>query len=242
MSEFSLRGENLHLWRGERHVLRGVHLAVGSGEVLQVTGTNGAGKTSLLRLLCGLLQPEEGRVLWGGVDVRADPALLQANCLYLGHEPPLKADLTAAENLHYWIGLRRRLNPSALREALTVVGVEEAAARPVRTLSAGQRRRVALAALLLGAAPLWLLDEPTTNLDAGGQALLGRLIDAHLGRGGLAVAAVHHPLQVRPGRLRQLALEAASAPSAAGLEAEAAGTSAVAVRPHGAAALPYGES
>ncbi|HTY51294.1 MAG TPA: heme ABC exporter ATP-binding protein CcmA [Steroidobacteraceae bacterium] len=206
MSEFTLRGENLHLWRGERHVLKGVDLAIGSGEVLQVTGANGAGKTSLLRLLCGLLQPEEGRVLWGGADVHADPAALQVNCLYLGHEPPLKADLTAAENLRYWVGLRQPVTPSALREALSTVGVAQVAGRLVRTLSAGQRRRVALAAVLLVAAPLWLLDEPTTNLDADGQALVGRLIDAHVAGGGLAVAAVHHPLQVGPGRLRQLEL------------------------------------
>jgi heme exporter protein A len=206
MSEFSLRGENLHLWRGGRHVLRGVDVAVSTGQVLQVTGNNGAGKTSLLRLLCGLLQPEEGRVLWEGADIRQDPQVLQSSCLYLGHEPPLKADLTGVENLRYWIGLRHRVSAQAVEAALARVDALQVGSRPVRTLSAGQRRRVALAALLLVSAPLWLLDEPTTNLDAEGQALVGSLIDTHAARGGATVAAVHHPLQVSPARLRLLEL------------------------------------
>ncbi|MGH8260240.1 MAG: cytochrome c biogenesis heme-transporting ATPase CcmA [Steroidobacteraceae bacterium] len=206
MSELSLRGENLHVWRGERHVLRGLAIEVASGEVLQVTGANGAGKTSLLRALCGLLHLEAGRVVWGGRDVRADLRAYHTALTYLGHEPPLKSDLTACENLRYWVGLRRRVRTPQIESALESVGVPGLGDRLVRTLSAGQRRRVALAGLLLLAAPLWLLDEPTTHLDTGGQRLVGQLIEHHVRAGGLAVTAVHHDIAVSPEHVRRLEL------------------------------------
>jgi heme exporter protein A len=206
MSELTLQGENLHLWRGERHVLRGLTLGVRSGEVLQVTGANGAGKTSLLRALCGLMHLEEGRVLFCGNDVREDLPAFHGALSYLGHEPPLKADLTACENLRYWVSVRRRIGQAQIADTLEAVGAPSLADRLVRTLSAGQKRRVALAGLLLLAAPLWLLDEPTTNLDAEGQRLVARLIDRHAGHGGLVIAAVHHELAVSGERLRSLAL------------------------------------
>jgi heme exporter protein A len=208
MSEQSLRGENLHLWRGERHVLRGVTLTVRSGEIWQVTGANGAGKTTLLRTLCGLMHLEEGRVLWGGRDVREDLPTFHAGLLYIGHEPPLKPDLSAAENLRYWLGLRRRLTQPQITATLESVGAGGLRDRLVRTLSAGQKRRVALAALVLLAVPLWLLDEPTTNLDAEGQQLVARLIEQHARGGGLIVTAVHHELAVPSDSLRRLELAA----------------------------------
>jgi heme exporter protein A len=201
-----LRAENLHLWRAERHVLKGVNLAVNGGELLQLTGANGAGKTTLLRALCGLNHLEEGRVFWNQRDVREDRDGFHASLVYLGHEPPLKPDLSGAENLRFWTGMRRRINRTAIHEALMTTGAGEFATRPVRTLSAGQRRRVALAGLVLAAVPLWLLDEPTTNLDSGGQELVAALLDAHLAAGGLAVAAVHHRLAIEPARLRELQL------------------------------------
>jgi heme exporter protein A len=194
MPDQMLEVENLHLWRGERHVLRGVHFALARGACLEVVGANGAGKTSLLRTLCGLIYPEEGRVLWNGRNVRADLPAFHAALAYLGHEPPLKADLTGRENLRYWVGIRRRLTAGDLDAALTRVGGGSWGERLVRTLSAGQRRRVALAGLALLAVPVWVLDEPTSNLDTEGRQLVGTLIAEQLARGGMVVAAVHHGL------------------------------------------------
>lgn len=198
MSDFRLEGENVHLWRGDHHVLRGARFRVKGGECLQLTGANGTGKTTLLRTACGLAYPEAGEITWCGQNIRKDLHAFHAQLAYLGHEPPLKAELTARENLHYWVGVRRRLERHELDRALDRVGANHWADRPVRTLSAGQKRRAALAALTLMRVPLWLLDEPTTNLDAEGQRLVGTLIDEHLQSGGLALAAVHHELAVSP--------------------------------------------
>jgi heme exporter protein A len=207
MPEYRLEGENVHLWRGDHHVLRGVRFEVRAGECLQLTGANGAGKTTLLRTACGLAYPEGGEITWCGENIRKDMQAFHAQLAYLGHEPPLKAELTARENLHYWVGVRRRLERQELDLALERVGGERWADRPVRTLSAGQKRRSALAALTLMRVPLWLLDEPTTNLDAEGQGLVGELIDEHLRAGGLALAAVHHELAVSTaGGLRRMEL------------------------------------
>ena len=202
-----LEVENLHLWRGERHVLRGVCFSLAGGECLQVTGPNGSGKTTLLRAVCGLLYPEEGRVLWEGENVRGDLRAFQGSLAYLGLEAPIKADLSERENLRYWIGVRRRLDAAALDAALERVGAGEWCDRLVRTLSAGQRRRAALAGLALLMVPLWLLDEPTTNLDTEGQHLVGTLIAEQLARGGLVLAAVHQqlPAAVREPRRLELA-------------------------------------
>ncbi|MFZ0499505.1 MAG: cytochrome c biogenesis heme-transporting ATPase CcmA [Steroidobacteraceae bacterium] len=206
MSDYRLEGENVHLWRGDHHVLRGVGFQVRAGECLQLTGANGAGKTTLLRTACGLAYPEGGQITWCGESIRKDMYAFHAQLAYLGHEPPLKAELTARENLHYWVGVRRRLDRQELDHALERVGGEHWADRPVRTLSAGQKRRAALAGLTLMRVPLWLLDEPTTNLDAEGQGLVGALIDEHLQAGGLALAAVHHELRVSAGGLQRMEL------------------------------------
>ncbi len=207
MSDFCLKGENVHLWRGDHHVLRGVRFQVGAGECLQLTGANGTGKTTLLRTACGLAYPEGGEITWCGESIRKDLPAFHAQLAYLGHEPPLKAELTARENLGYWVGVRRRLEQQEVNQALERVGGDHWADRPVRTLSAGQKRRAALAGLTLMRVPLWMLDEPTTNLDAEGQKLVGLLIDEHLQAGGVALAAVHHELAVSaPHALRRMEL------------------------------------
>ncbi len=173
---------------------------------MQLTGPNGAGKTTLLRAVVGLCELERGVVRWRGSDVRRDPQALHRETAYLGHEVPLKGDLTALENLRFTVGLRRRVPQIAYERALDEVGAGRFARQPLRSLSAGQRRRVALAVLSLLAVPLWLLDEPTTHLDASGQSLLTRLLAAHLAAGGLALVAVHQPLMLEGQAVRRLQL------------------------------------
>ena len=145
-------------------------------------------------------------MLWQGRSIRDDLRQFHADLAYIGHEPPLKIDLTPIENLRYWIGIRRLIAPAKLNQALERVGAGPYKDRQVRTLSAGQKRRVALAGLALMTVPLWLLDEPTTNLDKEGQTLVATLIEEHLARGGLAVAAIHHDLLVRATAVRRLEL------------------------------------
>jgi len=199
----------LHLWRGDRHVLRGVSFAANPGQCVLLTGKNGAGKTTLLRAIAGLLDPEEGQVAWRDLPARQSRDAFHGELAYLGHEPPLKGDLSGRENLRYAIGIRRAVTGQEIDAALERTGAQSFADRAVRTLSAGQRRRVALAGVLLAGAVLWLLDEPTTNLDAEGQGLVASLIEEQLGRGGIVVAAVHHALSLSAGHVVGLDLGAA---------------------------------
>lgn len=194
MAVHRLTGTSLHVFRGERHVLRDLSFAVEGGGYLEVTGSNGAGKTSLLRTIVGLVHAESGTVNWNGRGIHTDAQAFHAQLAFLGHESPLKADLTPAENLRFAIGIRRKVARTEIAQALAEVGAAGFADRPVRTLSAGQRRRVALAGVVLASVPLWILDEPATHLDAAGQALVGRLVERQLGAGGIVVAAVHAPL------------------------------------------------
>jgi heme exporter protein A len=204
-----LKVQGLHLWRGDRHVLRGVSFEATAGRCVLLTGKNGAGKTTLLRAIAGLLEPEEGQVLWRGTPARKSRDAFHEELAYLGHEPPLKGDLSAHENLKYAIGIRRAVTSGEIDAALARTGAKAFAERAVRLLSAGQRRRVALAGVMLANAALWLLDEPTTNLDADGQQLVADLVNEHLGREGLVVAAVHHSLPLPANRMIAVELGAA---------------------------------
>ena len=201
-----LAATNLHLWRGERHVLRGVSFAIGAGEALHVTGPNGVGKTSLLRVVCGLLQPEEGEVLWDGASTSdANSEYLEA-LAYLAHDTALKGDLTASENLHFSVGLKRNVSPEQIAAIFVELGVADCADLPCRVLSAGQRRRVALCRVLLSAARLWVLDEPFTNLDDASTAQISDTLARHLADGGLALIAAHQGLTLRSGNVKRLEL------------------------------------
>jgi heme exporter protein A len=198
--------EKVHVWRGDRHVLRGVSLDVHPGELMHVSGPNGTGKTTLLRVVCGLLRPEKGSVAWQGRSITATAAEYQSALAYASHEPALKSDLTALENLRFSVGLKRRVTVAELRSSLERTGVANCADLPARVLSAGQRRRVAMARVLAFRADIWLLDEPFTNLDASGSSLLSALLAEHVGQGGLALVVAHHDLNVAA-QTRQLALQ-----------------------------------
>jgi heme exporter protein A len=198
--------ETVHIWRGDRHVLKGVSLELRPRELLHVSGPNGAGKTTLLRVVSGLLRPEQGRVTWLGKPITSARSEYQRALAYASHEPALKSDLTALENLRFTVGLKRRVTANELRASLERTGVAACADLPARVLSAGQRRRVAMARVLAVGAALWLLDEPFTNLDAAGAALMSALLEAHVNGGGLALVVAHHDLRLAaPQRRLELA-------------------------------------
>ena len=196
-----LSGVGLGCIRGGREVFAGLDFAVAAGEALALTGRNGAGKTTLLRLIAGLLEPAQGRLeLVGGAPDSSIPE--QAH--YMGHRDALKPALTVLENLGFWYAfLGGRDAPPA--SALDTVGLGGLDGLPAGYLSAGQRRRLALARLIAAPRPIWLLDEPTAALDTAGQQRLAELMQAHLAGGGLIVAATHGPLGIAA---RELRLEA----------------------------------
>jgi heme exporter protein A len=187
-----LSARDIAIERGGRPVLAGLSFEARAGAALVVTGPNGAGKSTLLRAIAGLLPLAAGAfALEGG----ADEAGIGEQAHYLGHSDALKGALTAHENLAFWAAmLGGEASPRALGAALARLGLAHIADFPVRALSAGQKRRVGLARLLLAARPLWLLDEPTTALDAAAQGLFGAIMREHLAAGGLIVAATHAPL------------------------------------------------
>ncbi len=198
-----LEVNQLHLWRGDRHLLKGLQFAVAHGELLQLLWPNGTGKTTLLRCLAGFVHAEEGTVSWDGQRVDADRTRFHWALAYLGHENALKDELTAQENLRFACALRARHDAARLQQALEQVGLGRIDPHlPVRNFSAGQKRRVALARLSLWGARLWLLDEPVTNLDAAGQAVFSQLLAAHLAGGGSAIIATHRPIEMSGAAVR----------------------------------------
>jgi heme exporter protein A len=191
-----LSGRRIHVWRGDRHVLRSVDIDVLPGEVVHVAGPNGTGKTTLLRVLAGLLPAEEGAVGWRGRPIREDRDEFNAAMAYLGHENALKGDLTSFENLHYSVGMRRELSSEEIERTLDHLGILRCRDLPARVLSAGQRRRLAMSRIMLLGASLWILDEPFTNLDVSGVDLFSALIGDHVAAGGMTVLAAHQGLDV----------------------------------------------
>ena len=190
-----LRGRGLAVVRGERALFGGLDFALGAGELLRVEGPNGSGKTSLLRAIAGLVQPDEGELWWRGEPVRRQRQAYHAEIAWMGHRPGFKGDLTPLENLRFETGLRGspRGNTDAVLERL---GLARLCLLPFRLLSAGQQRRFALARLVLSGAALWLLDEPFTNLDAQGREQVQALVGEHLAAGGLVLAASHQELAI----------------------------------------------
>lgn len=190
-----LAGEKLACRRGERLVFAGVDFRLAAGGALVLTGANGSGKSSLLRLLATLLAPATGRLLWNGEPVMSDPAGYRTAMHYVGHLDATKLALTAREMLGFWAAMRGSVQP-ALDAALEAFGLAARADWPCRWLSAGQRRRLALARLIASPAPIWLLDEPSAALDSDGEARLEQVIAAHRAAGGRVVLATHQPLAI----------------------------------------------
>ncbi len=205
--DLTLAVEGLAAERGGRPVLAGVSFTLRGGEALGVVGRNGAGKSTLLRALAGLLRPTAGRVALDPPDPDDPDTPVAERAHYLGHADALKPALTPLDHLGFAADLLGGKGGGALSpaEALERVALSHAADLPCGCLSAGQRRRVALARLLVAARPLWLLDEPATALDAAAQAVLAGMMRRHLDGGGLVVAATHGPLGLEG--LRELRLE-----------------------------------
>jgi heme exporter protein A len=193
-----LSGRGVTCVRGGREVFAGLDFAAISGEAVAVMGRNGSGKTSLLRLIAGLLIPAGGTIALDGGD---SELTLPEQCHYLGHRDALKPALSVAENLSFWADFLGGERFDAA-ESLAAVGLDHAADLPAAFLSAGQRRRLSLARLLTIHRPVWLLDEPTTALDAAGQDMFGGLMRDHLASGGLIIAATHAPLGIAARELR----------------------------------------
>lgn len=205
MPEAQLSVHDLACARGDRLLFKGMNFTVNRGELLLVQGGNGQGKTSLLRLLTGLARPEEGEVRWRGVPIGKQREAYHAEMVYLGHANGVKEDLDPLENLRFADGLQgRSFDPPRAVATLEQLGLGRCLDLPCRVLSFGQRRRVALAALLLAGATLWILDEPLTGLDVHAVALMEGLIRSHIDAGGMVVATTHQALNLDGVRVQRL--------------------------------------
>jgi heme exporter protein A len=187
-------GQALACRRGERLIFRGLDFALPSGGALVLIGPNGSGKSSLLRLMAGLTPREAGILAWNGTDIREDPAAHRARLHFIGHSDALKPVLSVGESLAFWAKMRGA--SAAIEPALARFGLGNAAALPCRYLSAGQKRRLALAGLIAAPAELWLLDEPLTSLDSDAAAQLLTAIAEHRAQGGRVVLSTHAPIEL----------------------------------------------
>ena len=193
--------------RGDRRLFSGLDFSLSPGTFVQLTGPNGSGKTSLLRILCGLLAPAEGEVRWQGANIRSLREDYFAAVTYLGHRPGVKDELSALENLRIANALHGvEISQQDAIAALQRMGLGGRESLPARFLSEGQRRRVALARLLVCNTRLWLLDEVMTSLDKGAIRLVRSLIEEHLNRGGIAMVATHQELELSAGVTQRLEL------------------------------------
>lgn len=202
-----LEVSNLACSRGDHRLFSGLSFTLQPGQIMQVQGENGSGKTSLLRTLCGFLAPDEGDILWRGESTRELGEDYCAEMLYLGHLNAIKDELSALENLRISAGLSGvELDEKEAVAALRRMGLKGRELLPTKVLSQGQRRRVALARMLVSDAKLWILDEPLTALDVGAVALIESLLAEHLAREGMVIFTTHQPLRVAGMEMRTLSL------------------------------------
>jgi len=192
-----LTASNLSLSRGDRRLFSGVSFTLESGQWLHLEGDNGVGKTSLLRLLCGLISLEEGEIRWKGQTTAKTPEIFRADLAYLGHQLALKQDLSPLENLRADAAISvLALSTKDTMAALVQIGLRSREHLPVRVLSQGQQRRTALSRLIVSTAALWILDEPFVALDAAAQNALAGVINAHLSRQGMVLLTSHQDLSL----------------------------------------------
>jgi len=202
-----LEAINLSCVRGTRRLFQGLNFSATPGELIELRGENGSGKTSLLRILSGLAEPAEGEVRWQGKKIRSLGEEYSGAVAYLAHQNGVKDELTAIENLRIASGIAgNTLSKPEAQAILEQVGLSRQQNLPVRFLSAGQRRRVALARLLTSKATLWILDEVLTSLDDSAIKLSGRFIGDHLANGGIAIVATHQELNFAADRVQRINL------------------------------------
>lgn len=191
-SEKGFAGYRLSCRRSERMVFTGLDFAVPAGGALLLTGPNGSGKSSLIRLMAGLIRPYSGRLEHDGMRLADDPALHRELVAYLGHQDAVKPMLTVGEGTRFWASLRGRQDKA--EAAMAMMGLGDLTETAGRFLSSGQRRRAALARVIAGGAPIWLLDEPTVGLDVKSIAALEASLAVHRAEGGIVIAATHAPI------------------------------------------------
>ncbi len=190
-----LNASGLTLFRGERCLFKDLSFALNPGEMLLLEGRNGSGKTSLLRAIAGLLELETGTIHWDGTSVHEQRQEFHNSVVWMSHKVGFKGDLTLVENLLYESKLRPQ-SAADFDQTLEQLDLGKLRRLPLRALSAGQQRRVALARMLLSAATLWMLDEPVSNLDTDGRKLAVRLLGKHLSNGGMAIVAAHQDMDI----------------------------------------------
>lgn len=197
--EASLQGRGLSLWRGDRRLFSDLDFDLTNGQWLHVSGSNGSGKTTLIRVLCGLTMAESGNVLWNGQRIERARFDYHGSMVYMGHREGIKGDMNAEENLRFHYQLRDKGAEGRIQGAIERMGLNRCRDLPCRYMSAGQKRRTALARILVSRATLWILDEPFANLDVDGRALVEELMSEHLEQGGMIVTAAHHEMNINGG-------------------------------------------
>jgi len=207
MNNQHLQVKQLACIRGDRHLFSELDIQLNSGQLLYLQGRNGSGKTTLLRTLCGLFHPDAGEVLWCGEKVSDLGELFYKDVLFVGHAPGIKLELTPVENLRIYSRLHGLdVGDEALWNALQELGLKGFEDLPARMLSAGQKRRIALARLCIDKAPLWVLDEPFTALDVGAVDLLQKIIADHVSSGGMVILTTHQEVKLPDHQVQRLRL------------------------------------